>query len=195
MARMPAAKRRRQLLDVAIRVFSEVGYHGASMNDIALAAGITKPVIYQHFESKLDLYLQLLEDIATNLSNTIRRAVSEAEQGRAQVEAGLLAYFEFVEEHRSEFRVLFGSRAQATGEFGSALRGVERSIAASVAELVQVADSSPRTQRTATAIVSMAEGACRHWLAHELDVSAAELASELADLLWDGMKPGPSSDD
>ncbi|MCP4960738.1 MAG: TetR/AcrR family transcriptional regulator [Actinomycetia bacterium] len=186
---MPAAERRQQLLDVAILVFSDVGYHGASMNDIALAAGITKPVIYQHFDSKLDLYLQLLEDIATNLSDTIGRAVSDAERGRGQFEAGLLAYFKFVEEHRSEFRVLFGSRAQATGEFGSALRTAERSITTSVAELVEVSDSNPRTQRTATAIVSMAEGTCRHWLAHELDISVEELASELADLLWNGMKP------
>ena len=50
--RLPAARRRRQLLEVALKVFAEQGYHDASMNDIAIAAGVTKPVLYQHFTSK-----------------------------------------------------------------------------------------------------------------------------------------------
>lgn len=188
MARMPAAQRRRQLLDEAVQIFSEVGYHGAAMNDIALAAGVTKPVIYQHFESKLDLYLELLDDIAERLSTTIRDAFDSAEPGRAQIRAGLFAYFRFVEDHRSEFRVLFGSRAQATDEFGTALRDAERSITRSVRELAASSEAGPISTRSAVAIVSMAEGACRHWLAHELDVTADQLADELADLLWNGVR-------
>ncbi|MEZ5282027.1 MAG: TetR/AcrR family transcriptional regulator [Acidimicrobiales bacterium] len=187
MARMPAAERRRQLLDEAVHVFSEVGYHGASMNDIALAAGVTKPVIYQHFESKLELYLELLDDIARRLSSTISEAVGSARSGRDQIREGLLAYFSFVQEHRNEFRVLFGSRAQATGEFGSALRDAERSITESVGDLAEASEAGPLPRRTATAIVSMAEGACRHWLAHEPEVSAETLADDLADLLWNGI--------
>ena len=60
-ARMPAAQRRTQLMDVAMRVFSREGYHGATMADVADAAGVTKPVLYQHFPSKRDLYLALLD--------------------------------------------------------------------------------------------------------------------------------------
>jgi len=59
-ARLPAAARRAQLLDVARKVFGRDGYRGASMEDIAEAAGVTKPVLYQHFPSKHALYASLL---------------------------------------------------------------------------------------------------------------------------------------
>ena len=57
--RLPAAERRQQLLDVAVATFSEQGYRNTSMNDIAEAAGVTKPVLYQHFPSKRELFLEL----------------------------------------------------------------------------------------------------------------------------------------
>ena len=58
--RLPAAERRDQLLGTAVHVFAENGYHGTSMNDVADAAGVTKPVLYQHFSSKRDLLSALL---------------------------------------------------------------------------------------------------------------------------------------
>ena len=60
--RLSADARREQILDVAINVFGRAGYYGASMNDIADAAGVTKPVLYQHFDSKGELYSALLGD-------------------------------------------------------------------------------------------------------------------------------------
>ncbi|MGH9249663.1 MAG: helix-turn-helix domain-containing protein, partial [Acidimicrobiales bacterium] len=58
--RLSASRRRHQLVDVALRVFAERGFHDASMNDIAEAAGVTKPVLYQHFTSKRGLFSELL---------------------------------------------------------------------------------------------------------------------------------------
>ena len=60
--RLPADERRDQLLDVALEVFATAGFHGASMNEIAEAAGVTKPVLYQHFDSKNDLFAALLDE-------------------------------------------------------------------------------------------------------------------------------------
>ena len=77
-ARLPAARRRRQLLDVALELFAAHGYHATSMNDIAEAAGVTKPVLYQHFRSKRELYLELLEDVGGRLRDSIGKATSEA---------------------------------------------------------------------------------------------------------------------
>ena len=67
-ARLPAPRRRRQLLDVALDAFAERGFHRTSMDDVAEAAGVTKPVLYQHFGSKRELYLELLDDVGRQLA-------------------------------------------------------------------------------------------------------------------------------
>ena len=76
--RLPAPRRRRQLLDVALRVFADQGFHDASMNDIAEAAGVTKPVLYQHFGSKRELFSELLTDVGNELQETITKALTSA---------------------------------------------------------------------------------------------------------------------
>ncbi len=85
--RLPAARRRRQLLDTARAVFAERGFHSTSMNDIADAAGVTKPVLYQHFSSKRDLFREVLEDVGGRLEETIAKAAAGAPGPREQVEA------------------------------------------------------------------------------------------------------------
>src|SRR5207248_10683881 len=86
--RLPAPRRRRQLLDVALHVFADRGYHATSMNDLAETAGVTKPVLYQHFRSKRALYLELLEDVGGQLRDTISKATTEANGPREQVHEG-----------------------------------------------------------------------------------------------------------
>ena len=66
-SRLPASERRQQLLDTALATFARLGYRDAAMNDIADAAGVTKPVLYQHFASKRELFLELLADVASRL--------------------------------------------------------------------------------------------------------------------------------
>src|SRR4051812_12408040 len=136
--RLPAPRRRRQLLDVALGVFAEQGYHVTSMNDLAEAAGVTKPVLYQHFRSKRALYLELLEDVGGQLRDTIGKATSEAVGPHDQVRAGFLAYFSFVAEHRQAFQLLFGGGTQRDEEFADAVRLVEDSIAETIATLIVV---------------------------------------------------------
>ena len=74
--RLPAAERRRQLLDVALEAFAANGFHVTSMDDIAEAAGVTKPVLYQHFRSKRALYLELLDDVGARLMEAITKATA-----------------------------------------------------------------------------------------------------------------------
>ena len=72
--RLPAARRRRQLLDVALEVFATSGFHQTSMEEVAEAAGVTKPVLYQHFGSKRELYLELLEDVGGQMMAAVDRS-------------------------------------------------------------------------------------------------------------------------
>ena len=82
-SRLSASARRQQLLDVALTTFARNGYHETSMNDIADAAGVTKPVLYQHFESKRELYQALLDDVGERMV----AAITAATGGRHEREA------------------------------------------------------------------------------------------------------------
>ncbi|HLK43031.1 MAG TPA: helix-turn-helix domain-containing protein, partial [Thermoleophilia bacterium] len=84
VVRLPAARRRRQLLEVALEVFARQGFHGTSMDEVAEAAGVTKPVLYQHFRSKRLLYLELLDDVGNQLLEEITKAVASAASPRQQ---------------------------------------------------------------------------------------------------------------
>lgn len=187
--RLPAPRRRRQLLTVALRVFAERGYHPTSMNDVAEAAGVTKPVLYQHFRSKRALYLELLEDVGANLRDAIDKATTEAGTPRAQVHAGFRAYFEFVAGQQLAFQLLFGGGARRDEEFADAVRRVEVSIADSIASLIVVEGlDEDRRRLLAHGIVGLAEGTSRHWLASGMAGSPDVLAEQVASLAWAGLR-------
>ena len=188
-ARLPAARRRRQLLDVALATFAERGYHATAMNDIAEAAGVTKPVLYQHFGSKRELYLELLEDVGGQLRDDIEKATSGAASPRQQVEAGFAAYFGFVHRQQSAFQLLFGSGARRDEEFAEAVGAVEASIADTIAMLIDVDGLDAARQRLlAYGVVGLAEATSRHWIASGMEGDVDVLASEAARLAWAGLR-------
>jgi len=186
--RLPAAERRIQLLDAALEVFAADGYHGASMNDVASAAGVTKPVLYKHFASKVELYLELLNEVGARLDAVVVAAAAGPQHPREKVLKGLAAYFTFVRDHRAEFRLIFGSGAENDPEFAGAIRGIEWTISASIAEMLADAVEPAVASRLAHGIVGMAEGTCRHWLSTEPHIHPEELSADLANLLWNGLR-------
>ena len=95
-ARMPRAQRRTQLLELATRVFTEKGYQATSMDDIAAAAGVTKPVLYQHFDSKESLYLEVLDIIAEAMLDEVRALSDFPGDTAARVRSGLHRFYRFV---------------------------------------------------------------------------------------------------
>jgi AcrR family transcriptional regulator len=187
--RLPAAERREQLLHTAVGVFAEHGYHATSMNDVAEAAGVTKPVLYQHFSSKRELFIELLADIGAELRDTIAKATTDAAGPRQQIENGFRAYFNYVGEHTDSFKVLFGSGARRDPEFASFARSVETSIADAIAELI-VVEGEPVAQRLmlAHSIVGMTESASRYWLSHDREPDVDTLATQLSQLAWAGLR-------
>ena len=188
-ARLPAAERREQLLEVALQVFAARGFHQTSMNDVADAAGVTKPVLYQHFTSKRALYLELLELVSTRLMLAIDEATSSAGGPREQVQRGLRAYFRFVVESRDEYQLMFGGGTRRDVEFAQEAARLERSIAAVIAQLI-VVEGLAEHERVLLAhgIVGLAEGATRHWLADELDLDPDEVAARVSELAWSGLR-------
>jgi AcrR family transcriptional regulator len=187
-ARLPAPRRRRQLLDVALEVFGEVGYHQASMDAVAEAAGVTKPVLYQHFGSKRELYLELLDDVGNQLLDEVVRATAHVDQPRSRVEAGFAAYYRYVESHVNAFRILFGGGIEPDEEFAAVVSRVEDTMASTIASLID-ADIDPEHRRLlAYGVVGLAETTSRHWVNGGLNIDADRMASRLADLAWAGLR-------
>lgn len=175
-------------------MFAANGYRGTSMNQLAEAAGVTKPVLYQHFSSKRELFGELLKDVGSQLSGDILAATSDAVSPRAQVEQGFRAYFAFVAARRDAFRVLFGAGTRHDSEFAKTARGFEAGMAEIIAELIEI-EGLDRSQRRLLAhgIVGIAEVTSRHWLASceqdaALEPSAEVLARQVSELAWAGLR-------
>ena len=192
--RLTAEQRRQQLFAVALGLFAQRGYRATTMDDIAEAAGVTKPLLYQHFSSKRALYLELVHSIARDLLEAIERAVRQADGPRQQVELGFAAYFRLVVSHEAEFRLLYGRDYADDDELGQALRMVEDAIAEAIDPLIDAGLDDDHRRLLAYGIVGMAEGASRRFLEQrptteaEAGEEAQRLAQRMADLAWAGLR-------
>jgi AcrR family transcriptional regulator len=192
--RLTAEQRRKQLFVVALELFAQRGYRATTMDDIAEAAGVTKPLLYQHFSSKRALYLELVDTVARDLLMAIGRAVLQAEGPRQQVELGFAAYFRLVVRHEAEFRLLYGRDHADDEELGRALRAVEDAIAEAIDPLIDAGLDPDHRRLLAYGIVGMAEGASRRFIEQRpasdaaTDEEAQRLAGRMADLAWAGLR-------
>jgi AcrR family transcriptional regulator len=192
--RLTAEQRREQLFSVALELFARRGYRATTMDDIAEAAGVTKPLVYQHFSSKRALYLELVDSIAQDLLVAIRGAIMRAEGPRQQVEMGFAAYFGLVINREAEFRLLYGRDHADDKELGRALRTVEDAIAAAIDPLIDAGLNDDHRRLLAYAVVGMAEGASRIFMAQRpvsvmaVEEEAHRLAQRMADLAWAGLR-------
>jgi AcrR family transcriptional regulator len=199
--RLPAARRRKQLTDVALELFGAGSYHATSMDDIAERAGVTKPVLYQHFPSKSQLYLELIRTVGDELLAAVASAADEPEPSE-RVLAGFRAYFRFVAARTDAFQLLFGGGARQGDEFADAIHAVEASIAETIGELIEVDLPPDHRELLGYAIVGLAEVTSRQWVLRGEATSNArrpgldpaegdELAGRLSDLVWAGLRALP----
>ena len=192
--RLTAEQRRQQLFSVALELFAQRGYRATTMDDIAEAAGVTKPLVYQHFSSKRALYLELVDSIAHELLAAVSSAVLRADGPRQQVELGFAAYFQLVITREAEFRLLYGRDHADDKELGLALRTVEDAIAAAIEPLIDAGLDDNHRRLLAYAVVGMAEGASRRFMAQRppgeaaVEEEAQRLAQRMADLAWAGLR-------
>jgi len=190
-ARLPAAERRRQLLDVSVVLFAEKGFDGTSMSDLAEAAGVTKPVLYQHFRSKRALYAELLEEVSHLLLEEVEKAVAAADGPHEQVRAGFSAYFRFVVESRSAFKLLFLGGSRHDRELTAAVDRLEVAMAETIAPLIEAGIGTRQRRQLALALVGMAEATGRRALidAQLVDPTGIQtMANRLAELAWAGLR-------
>lgn len=186
--RLSASARREQILDIAVEVFARRGFHSTSMNDVADAAGVTKPVLYQHFDSKQELYQALLEEAGSRLRSTIDRAVGTATSGKQQTERGFTAYFRWVADDHDAFLLLFGTRANRDEESTATIRRITAEIADAIAPLIAVDIDPDHRRAVAHGLAGLAEGVSRHLVERGAQFDPDVLGRQIADLAWAGLR-------
>jgi AcrR family transcriptional regulator len=186
---MRAPERRAQLLDVARKAFSKRGFHGVSMESVAKEAGVTKPILYDHFASKQDLYLALIDADAASLEERVRTAITAHTGNRERIRRSFQAYFDFVDEHTEGFSLVMRETASPVN-MSSTVDGVRERILAEIAGVI-VHDSDGRLSKAdattvAVGLVAMVEataqrdpGASGNDRKRQLDV--------LVQLAWRGI--------
>ena len=186
--RLPAIERKEQVLDVALSVFATKGFHDTSMNDIAEAAGVTKPVVYQHYESKRSLFLAIIDHVGDRMIDVLTAATSGLTDGQAQVEAGMIAFFKWVERDRNAFKFLFESGTQNDEEFTIAIRKVLDRSAEAIAPLIAI-DLDPIHVRTlAHAVAGASEGVARFLINNNIAFAGEQTGKQIASLVWAGLR-------
>jgi AcrR family transcriptional regulator len=193
--RLPRSARRQQLLAAAQEVFVANGYHAAAMDDIAERAGVSKPVLYQHFPSKLELYLALLDTQAETLAHAVLSALARTTDNQKRIHGVLSAYFEFVDrsDHDGAFRLIFESdlvnEPAVRERVESVTQKTMRAVADTVASDTGLSDAE--AQLLGTALTGAAQVAARWWLASDRPVSQHEAIQLLESLLWRGISNFP----
>ena len=191
--RLSAAQRRERILEAATEVFAEHGYAAASMGEIAGRAGVVASVIYDHFTSKRDLHIELLQIHGEEL---IRRSIDEIEGDEPDViqRNSLEAYFRFVEEDPFVWRFLFRD-PPADPEIASAWRRLQDRATAGIAGLI--ARGAPgatlpfdlpietATLMLAKATQSATNGLAQWWWEHR-EIPREQVVELAMAMLWDG---------
>jgi AcrR family transcriptional regulator len=192
--RLPRDQRRIQLLDAASEVFASKGYHAAAMDDIADAAGVSKPVLYQHFPSKLDLYLALLDHSCDRLVEVVEEALASTDENADRVIATVAAFYEFVSSEGSDFRFVFESDLTSDDAVQRRLSRVNAEISDAIAEVIAEDTSLPTQQAKllAVCLVGIAQVSARYWISGGTSAITLDEAKHLvSNLAWRGISGFP----
>jgi Transcriptional regulator len=192
--RVPRAVRAEQLLDVADRLFAERGFHAASMDELARRAGVSKPVIYDHFGSKEQLFATCVRRTGEMLADRVARAVREESDPRARLRAGSIAYFRFLQDQLQAWIVPFGDEEAGDARFAAEASRIRRRQSDLMIRLmVESAGTAPshdgraRLEAMTLAIAGAYESLSLWWYEHP-EVPPEELADWLLDLIWPGLE-------
>lgn len=200
-ARLPRRARRVQLLEAALDVFVAQGYHAAAMDDIAERAGVSKPVLYQHFPGKLELYLALLDQAVDTIIESTRKALESTEDNKLRVAATIRAFYDYVAREQGEFRLVFESDLANDPAVRERIDRVTTECAGLVAHVIHDDTGLPDEQSRllAVALVGMGHVSARFWLQDRLEgtesIGQGEAAALVAGLAWRGIRGYPRSDD
>ncbi len=192
-ARLPRDERRAQLLAAALEVFTAAGYHAAAMDEIADRANVSKPVLYQHFPSKLDLYLAVLDLHIDSLVFAIQKAIASKADNSFRVKATIEAYFGFIDSEGEAFRLLFESDMNVEPRVRERLNRMTYDCAAAVSAVISLDTGLPKeaSMILAIGVIGSAQITARHWLERDSKLSREQAVNLITSLIWRGISGFP----
>ena len=158
------------------------------MDEIAEAAGVTKPVLYQHFPSKRALYVELLDDTGRELLTRLAEETGRAGTPRERVELGFRAYFEFAANDPAAFRLLLSTAIRTDAEFARIVDEISDAAAETISTLIEIPASDEQRLVLAHALVGMAESVGRRILQTPSSIDAKQYAQWISELAWFGLR-------
>jgi AcrR family transcriptional regulator len=191
--RLPRSARRKQLLAAAQQIFVAHGYHAAAMDDIAERAGVSKPVLYQHFPGKLELYLALLDTHCDAIIAKVHTAMTETGDNKERVKGAVRAYFDFVDHESEAFRLVFESDLRNDPAVRERVERVEQGCIAAVTDTV-VSDTGlgrAQAELLASGLVGAAGQSAQFWLANGRRTPKGEAEALVTALIWRGIAGFP----
>jgi AcrR family transcriptional regulator len=181
------------LLGAAREVFVAQGYHAAAMDEIAERAGVSKPVLYQHFPGKLELYIALLDESVDELVRIVRDALSSTTDNRQRVPATFQAFFDFVSSSDEAFRLVFESDLSNEPEVRQRLNNTMYDCADMISQFIRedAGLSDDEAHLLGMALVGMAQVSSRYWLSTGQAIPKDAAEQLLARLAWRGISGWP----
>lgn len=195
--RMPRQERRTQLLSSALEVFVAQGYHAAAMDDIAEKAGVSKPVLYQHFPGKLDLYLALLDAACDTIIDNCRDALESTQDNKQRVAGAIDAFYGYVAHDTGAFRLVFESDLTNEPEVRGHVDRVTTECAAMIANVISDDTGLPAeaSRLLAVSLVGMAQVSARFWLSETGELDREQATQLVSGLAWRGIRGYPKTDE
>ncbi|PNH84517.1 TetR/AcrR family transcriptional regulator [Arthrobacter sp. AFG20] len=192
-ARLPRDERRAQLLAAAQEVFVANGYHGAAMDEIAETAHVSKPVLYQHFPSKRELYLALLDSHLEALTELMLGAMNSTTDNKERVQAVMRAYFRFIDSDDQAHRLVFESDLINDVDVSSRLETFNKTFAEAIARIIAEDTKLPllEAQLLGRGLAGMAQVSARYWLETDGDLDLDVASDLIYRLAWRGISRFP----
>jgi AcrR family transcriptional regulator len=185
---MTGQERRHQLLDIGRRLFAERGFEGTSIEEIAAQAGVSKPVVYEHFGGKEGLYAVVVDREVERLT-TVTMALSEGPYSRAKFEEAAVSLLRYIKDNADGFRILVrdSSPGAGGGTYGTLLADIAGQVEFIMADFLKSRGRDPRLgPMYSRMMVGMVAFTGQWWL----DARTPELeqvAANLIDLAWNGL--------
>ncbi|AEH08408.1 MULTISPECIES: TetR/AcrR family transcriptional regulator [Protofrankia] len=192
-ARLPRTARRFQLLGAAREVFVAQGYHAAAMDEIAERAGVSKPVLYQHFPGKLELYLALLDEQAHALVSSVQRALASTTDNHTRIARSIAAYFDFVDDPSGAYQLVLESDLRSEPAVRKRVENSFTECANAIADVI-AADTGvgpAEAELLSIGLVGLAETGARWWLVTGGAVSKEQAVATMVELAWRGLAGYP----
>ena len=192
-ARLPRDERRAQLLAAAQEVFVANGYHGAAMDEIAETARVSKPVLYQHFPSKRELYLALLDSHLSALTDLMLGALNSTTDNDERVQAVMRAYYHFIASDDQAHRLVFESDLVNDPDVSARLETFNKTFADAIAKVIAEDTKLPllEAQLLGRGLSGMAQVSARYWLETDGNLDLDVASDLIYRLAWRGISRFP----